>query len=250
MTATAQSPTIRLMDALSPLHRAYYAYLSRMYALAHGLYRRSFLGIRLGALARWLPIVALLVGWGMAWPPGVMIALLLVTLWINYSLWRAKRDNYNRFVPNRAAGDNTPEPATLPPNERVSLLATGLFSVSGRESRLLLRPAQYWRVPLGDHIVMAEEEPGKFLYQFFDARSLQELREGLLLFGPRPRATLAVSFLARWGPEFTRFGQEHETGHDDLPPPRRVTVYLSAEDDATRRLVRDTIVSDARRARR
>jgi hypothetical protein len=250
MTATAQSPTIRLMDALSPLHRAYYAYLSRMYALAHGLYRRSFLGIRLGALARWLPIVALLVGWGMAWPPGVMIALLLVTLWINYSLWRAKRDNYNRFVPNRAAGDNTPEPATLPPNERVSLLATGLFSVSGRESRLLLRPAKYWRVPLGDHIVMAEEEPGKFLYQFFDARSLQELREGLLLFGPRPRATLAVSFLARWGPEFTRFGQEHETGHDDLPPPRRVTVYLSAEDDATRRLVRDTIVSDARRARR
>jgi len=230
------------MDGLSPLHRAYYAYLSRMYALAYGLNRRSLLS----ALARWLPIVALLVGWIRAWPPAVMIALLLVALWLNYSLWRARRDNYNRFVPNRAAGDPAPEPTPLPPNERLPVLATGLFSVSGRESRLLLRPAKYWRVPLGDHIVMAEEEPGKFLYQFFDARSLQGLREGLLLFGPHPKATLAVSFLARWGPEFTRFGPYQEADHGDQPP-RQVTVYLSA-DDATRRLIRDSIVSDARQA--
>ena len=249
MTATAQSPTISPMDALSPIQQVYYAYLSRMYALVYRLNRRSLLGIRLASWLRWLPIVALLVGWVMDWPPAVMIALLIVAVWLNYSLWRARRDNYNRFVPNRAAGGDAAEPTPLPPNERLSILATGLFSVSGRESRLLLRPAQYWRVPLGDHIVMAEEEPGKFLYQFFDAQSLQELREGLLLFGTHPKATLAVSFLARWGPEFTRFGQQHESGHDDLPPPRRVTVYLSAEDDATRRLVRDTIVSDARRAR-
>lgn len=233
------------MDALSPIQRVYYAYLSRMYALAYGLNQRSFFS----ALARWLPVVALFIGWVMAWPPGVMIGLLLVALWINYSLWRAKRDNYNRFVPNRAAAVGAAEPTLLPPNERLSLLATGLFSVSGRESRLLLRPAKYWRVPLGDHIVMAEEAPGKFLYQFFDAQSLQELREGLLLFGPHPKATLAVSFLARWGPEYTRFGQQHEAGHDDGPPPRRVTVYLSTEDDETRRLIRDAIVRDARQAR-
>lgn len=237
------------MDTVSPLHRAYYAYLSRMYALAYRLNRSSVLGIRLGSWARWLPIVALLIGWVMAWPPAAMVALLLVALWINYSLWRAKRDNYNRFVPGRAAAGDAPTQLDLPPNEQLPILATGLFSVSGRDSRLLLRPAKYWRVPLGDHIIMAEEEPGKFLYQFFDAQSLQELREGLLLFGPQPRATLAVSFLARWGPEYTRFGPHHETGDDDLPPPRRVTVYLSAEDDTTRRLIRDTIVSDARRAR-
>ena len=238
------------MDVLSPLHRAYFAYLSRMYALAYRMNQRSLLGIRLSAAARWLPIVALFVGWVMAWPPVVMIVLLVVALWINYSLWRARRDNYNRFVPNRATGDDAPEQTTLPPNERLPIQATGLFSVSGRESRLLLRPAKYWYVPLGDHIIMAEEEPGKFLYQFFDARSLQELREGLLLFGPHPRATLAVSFLARWGPEFTRFGQQHDTDPVDLPPPRRVTVYLSAEDDAVRHLIRDTIVSDARMARK
>ena len=237
------------MNAVSPFHRVYYANLSRMYALAHGLERRSLLGVRLGSWARWLPIIALLVGWVLDWPPAVMIALLLVALWINYSLWRARRDNYNRFVPGQSAAGGVPIHAALPPNERLPILATGLFSVSGRESRLLLRPAKYWRVPLGDHVVMAEEEPGKFLYQFFDAQSLQELREGLLLFGRQPRATLAVSFLARWGPEYTRFGPYQEAGHDGLPPPRRVTVYLSAEDDATRRLIRDTIVKDARDAR-
>ena len=80
MTAATRSPTIGPMDALSPLHRAYYAYLSRMYALAHGLNRRSLLGIRLGALVRWLPIMALFVGWVMAWPSGVMVAILLLSL--------------------------------------------------------------------------------------------------------------------------------------------------------------------------
>jgi hypothetical protein len=237
------------MDALSPLRRAYYAYLSRMYALTHALSRRSFLGIRLATWARWLPVVALLVAWVRRWPPAALVALLAVAVWINYSLWRAKRENYNRFVPLPTARDEAAEPVPLPPNQRLAVLATGLFSVSGREEQLLLRPAQYWRVPLGDHVIMAEEAAGKYLYQFFDAASLQELREGWLLFGPHPRATLAVSFLARWGPEYTRFGQAYEMGHDDGPPPKRVTIYLTIEDDATRNLIHQTIVGEARRAR-
>ena len=52
-----------------------------------------------------------------------------------------------------------------------------------------------------------------------------------------------------WGPEYTRFGQVYEAGPQEGPPPKRVTVYLSAEDEATRRLIREAIVSDARRAR-
>lgn len=62
MTAAAQSPTIRAMEALSPVHRLYYAYLSRMYALAYALNRRSLLGIRLATWLRWLPIIVLLAG--------------------------------------------------------------------------------------------------------------------------------------------------------------------------------------------
>lgn len=237
------------MEALSPIQRLYYATLSRMYALMYALSRRSFLGIRLATWARWLPIVALLVGWVRDWPSPVMIGLLLFIVWLNYSLWRAGRDNYNRFVPLPSGPPPETTEAVLPPNQRLAVRVTGLFSVSGRENRLLLRPAQYWRVPLGDHIIMAEEETGKYLYQFFDAQSLQELREGLLLFGPHPKASLAVSFLAHWGPEYTRFGQVHEAGDHEGPPAKRVTIYLSADDETIRRLIRETIVSDARAAR-
>ncbi len=237
------------MEALSPVQRLYYATLSRMYALMHALNRRSLLGIRLATWARWLPIIALLAGWVMDWPPPVMVALLLFVVWINYSLWRAKRDNYNRFVPLPSGPLPETTDAVLPPNQRLAVRATGLFSVSGRDNQLLLRPAHYWRVPLGDHVIMAEEEPGKYLYQFFDAQSLQELREGLLLFGPQPTASLAVSFLARWGPEYTRFGQVYEAGHHEGPPAKRVTIYLSTEDEAIRHLIRQTIIGDARAAR-
>lgn len=181
---------------MNALRRLTYAYLSRMYALMYFLSRRPFLI----ALVRWLPLLALFIGWLRGWPPAALLAVALVAVWINYSLWRARRDNYNRFVPHaRPLGDAPAEPP-LPPNTRLEVLATGLFSVSGRESRLLLRPAKYWHVPLGDHIIMAEEEPGKYLYQFFSAATLQELREGLLLYGAQPTPALAVSFLARWGP--------------------------------------------------
>ncbi|HQF71671.1 MAG TPA: hypothetical protein PLH39_10375 [Promineifilum sp.] len=230
---------------MNALRRLTYAYLSRMYALMYFLSRRPFLS----ALVRWLPLAALFIGWLQGWPPAALLVVALVAVWINYSLWRARRDNYNRFVADaRPLGDAPPEPP-LPPNQRLEVLATGLFSVSGRESRLFLRPARYWHVPLGDHIIMAEEEPGKYLYQFFSATTLQELREGLLLYGTQPTPALAVSFLARWGPEHTRFCQVYELGQDEGPPPKRITVYLTSADENTRRLIRETIISTARRAR-
>jgi hypothetical protein len=238
-----------VMDTLSPFHRLYYGYLSRMYALLYWLNRRSLLGVRLSALARWLPILILFFGWLRRWPAPVLIALLVVIVWINYSLWRAKRDNYNRFVPSGQSVMDAGDLHPLPPNQKVAIQATGLFSVSGRDSNLLLRPAQYWRVPLGEHVVMAEEKPGKYLYQFFSANNLQDIRPGWLLFGARPIESLAVTFLSRWGPEYTKFGQAHEDGQEDSSPPKRVTVYLSIPDAESRRAVWHTVVSDARRAR-
>lgn len=238
------------MHAFSPIHRLYFAYLGRIYALLYALNRRKILGMRLATVVRWSSLLLLLVGLLMDWPAPVMVFLLVVAVWIYYSFWRAKRENYNRFVPtpSPAAPDN-PLGQSLPPNQKLPVRATGLFSVSGRDAALLLRPASYWRVPLGDHVVMAEEAPGKFLYQFFNAESLQGIRPGLLLFGPRPAETLAVTFLARWGPEYTRFGQDHESERGALPPAKRVTIYLSIADDEVRQLLQDTITLDARQAR-
>jgi hypothetical protein len=238
------------MDSLSPLRRAYLIYLSRAYALMHMLERRSLLGIRLKTWIRWLPVLLILVGWSRRWPWPALLLLLIVVLWVNYSLWRAKRDNYNRFVSDGKPAIHSEAREALPPNQKVAVRATGLFSVSGREDKLLLRPANYWRVPLGEHVVMVEEQPGKYLYQFFNAQTLQNVQSGWLLFGSQPIETLAVTFLARWGPDYTRFGQDYESGDGSgLPPPRRVTVYLSTADEATRGAIRQTIVADAQRAR-
>ena len=250
MTSGRRSRRIGEMNSVSPLRRAYYNYLSHAYALMYALSRRSVLGVRLIFLIRWIPILALAWGWIRGWPAPVMALLLTVILWINYSLWRAKRDNYNRFVSDGNTIPELFEATPLAPNQKVAVQASGLFSVSGRENVLLLRPADYWRVPLGEHIIMAEEMPGKFLYQFFSSRSLQTVQSGWLLFGRHPIETLAVSFLARWGPEYTRFGQVYEDGNDaNLPPPKRVTIYLSTADPEARKALWQTIVSEARRAR-
>ncbi len=238
------------MDSLSAPRRLYLNYLSRAYAVMHALNYRKFLGIRLSSLARWLPIILLGVGWLRMWPPSLLVALLILVVWVNYSLWRAKRDNYNRFVPDGDAYADDAKGEVLGTNEKVNVIATGLFSVSGRDRSLLLHPATYWRVPLGEHVVMAEEQTGKYLYQFFNARSLQMLQSGWLLYGSRPVEALAVTFLARWGPEYTRFGQSLEdVAESDLPPPKRVTIYLSTPDESVRHVIRQTIVSDARQAR-
>lgn len=237
------------MGSLSPIKRLYFGYLSRMYAFLYWLNRRSFLGIRFSTMARWLPILALLVGWVSRWPAAVLVALLVGIIWLNYSLWRAKRDNFNRFVPAGTSVMDAGNLVPLPPNQKVPVEVTGLFSTSGRDNKLLLCPAHYWRVPLGEHVIMAEETPGKFLYQFFSGQSLQDAQQGWLLFGADPVETVAVTFLSRWGPEYTRFGQAYEDGREDSKPPRRVTVYLTIPDAEIRRAVWHTIISDARRAR-
>ncbi len=238
------------MESLPPLRRAYFSYLSRAYAVMYQLHKRSILGIRLVSIARWLPILLLVIGWLKRWPQPALIGLLLFILWLNYSLWRSRRDNFNRFVPHAGSMPDIIQSEPLPANHKINVMATGLFSVSGRDNNLLLRPATYWRVPLGEHVVMVEELPGKYLYQFFNGKSLQTVRPGWLLFGPQPIEALAVTFLARWGPEYTKFGQAHESGDDsDLPPPKRVTIYLSSDDPVARRTILDTLVSDARQAR-
>lgn len=238
------------MNTFSPLRRAYYGYLGRAYALTYAINQRIFLGVRLVTLVRWLPIFILIYGWIRRWPIEILVTFLLLIIWINYSLWRAKRDNYSRFISDDSSLMDSNKLNPLPHNQKIPVEATGLFSVSGRENTLLLRPAEYWSVPLGEHVVMVEEQPGKYLYQFFSAQSLQEIRSGWLLFGPHPIKTLAVTFLARWGPEYTKFGQVYEDGDDrNSPPPKRVTIYISTTEAEIRRSIWHSIVSDARRAR-
>jgi len=235
------------MDSMPPLQRTLYACLGQSYALMRNIQRRSILGIRLLVFVRWLPLLALFYGWLTRWPSGILVFLAFIILWLNLALLYAERTNYNRFIAGKPSPAGLTPLESLPANRKITVAATGLFSVSGREDILLLRPAEYWRVPLGDHVVMVQERPGKFLYQFFSPESLQEIRSGWLLHGPTPIETVAVTFLARWGPEYTRFGRDYYDGDDNaLPPAKRITIYLSPTDVATRSLLWHSITGEAR----
>lgn len=236
------------MDTLSPARKLYYSYLSTVYAAAHWLRHHSFLGIRLSSWLVLILLILLIVGWVRNWSDTLLIVLAVVLAWLAYSLWSSRRANYTRFVPDEAPIMAKGQLDPLPTGDKVDLLASGRFSVTSRESDLLLRPGKFWRVPLGDQIVMVEDRPGHFLYQFFDAESLQSIERGWLLFGRDVRLSLAVNFLARWGPEYTKF-QVYEDGKGPAKPPKPVTIYLTFSDDATRQAVWHTVVSEARRVR-
>lgn len=237
------------MANLSPLKRLYYTYLGYFYWFAYQTSKPRIFGLRPRTLILLLPIAALIYGWLARWDSLIMLLLALLLLALLLTYWRTGRAGYFRFVP--AAEQALPEGRleSLPPNARTPLRATGSFSVSSREEKVLLQPAEYWQVPLGDHVLMVRETADRFLYQFFKAETLQTVRQGWLLHGPRPQRALAVSFLSSWGPEFDIGNRFYLMETADEQPKKQRTVYLSFDDERHERLVWHNIVQDARRVR-
>ncbi len=236
------------MNDPSGLRRLYYAYLSRMYAFAYFARERRFLGIRLSTWLWLIPLAVLIYGWWQNWPAMALFPFIVFILWLAGSFWAARRANYMRFVANGVPLMAASSLSPLSSEQEVELFATGAFGLSSRQNNVLLQPATYWRVPLGEHVIMVQEQPGRFLYQFFDATTLQTVSEGWLLFGSEPRDALAVEFLANWGPAFTKFAL-YEDGKEANSSTGSQTVYLTFNSEADRRAVWHTIVSDARDAR-
>lgn len=140
---------------------------------------------------------------------------------------RARRSRYSYFVADETAVSPPTGAAPLPADARVRLRATGVFALSSREMSLLLRPADYWRTPLGEHAIMAETN-GSFLYQFFSAEMVQAVQAGWLLFARQPRRALAVTFCNRWGPEYNDETLRYYVRNGGAETPcRQRTVYLT-----------------------
>lgn len=239
------------MDNLPFFQKSLYTYLSRMYLLTYASQRRSFLGITLVNWAKYLPLVLLLVGWMRHWPWWALVLLAFLAVWIHGSYWAAKRAGYIRFLPDEAA--TLPAESAIPPlqiDEHISLRATGHFSVQDLESYLLLSPAQYWQVAMGDHIVMVEHEPGRFLYQFFGATNLLDVQPGWLLFGTQPKRSLAVTFHVHWGPGIVEQSVLYYI-KEDAPPPKIPprTIYLTVGSEEAEQQIWQAIVLSARAAR-
>ncbi|KAA3657403.1 MAG: hypothetical protein DWQ04_28230, partial [Chloroflexi bacterium] len=145
------------MHDLSSLQRFYLTYLGRMYAFTFRTKLRRFIGISLGSWLQFCLLLILLVAWILRLPWWLLLLTLFVFLWIRFSYWRAAKAGYNKFVVDKTAVSPTIDFDLLKPNEHVKFRATGLFAVSSRETNVLLRPAEYWKVPLGDHTVMVEQ---------------------------------------------------------------------------------------------
>jgi hypothetical protein len=210
--------------------------LGLLYAFLHEAERRSFLGASLARWLKWLPIllliVALLARWPL-WVAGLGVALAAA---VRLLYAKARRDHFVHFVAEPVTTPTQARP--LEDNERLRLLATGVFAVAEREEYVLQRPADYWRVPLGDHAIMVERVPGRYLYQFIQAGTLKEVRPGVLHFGRQPRRALEIQFLNTWGQQepdkeltFYAAGANHHEARFAR------TIYLSFGDEDDRQAV-------------
>jgi hypothetical protein len=211
----------------------------------------SILGLSLGWIVRRLLFVPVLLGLLGRWGQWTWL-LLGVALLVSLVYWYAARVGYSRFVVKKEdtgvalAGKGV---RPLPANEKVAVQATGLFSVRDSESFVLLQPAHYWQVPLGDHVVMVEHMPKSYVYQFFDAAGLQQVQEGWLIFGRELREALAVTFRTKWAPQFAQFEIRYYLQDDVEPEAPLRTIYLSFANEADKQAVWHNIVQAGRQER-
>lgn len=241
------------MEDLPFAKHLYYSYLGRMYAFAFFSRRRTFLGATHSGWLRFLIfalfVASLILRWGVA----INIVTFLLWVYVGFVYRRAKKEGYNKFVADETAvfpPENTPP---LAPNERAVVRASGRYAVTTKSNTVLLqKPAHYWHVPLGDHIVMVEYRPQNFLYQFFNAKTLQKIECGWILFGKEPISTLAITFLEVWGPDHSNKALAYYVGggaYEDLSRLKPRTIYFSFEDAAIQNKVWATLIKDAREAR-
>ncbi len=241
------------MKNLPFVKHLYYSYIGRLYAFAYFSQRRTFLGATHSGWLRfvvfWLFIASLLLRWG--WVPGILT--LLLWQYVAFVYRRAKKEGYNKFIVDDTA---VPPPETTPSlaaNEKIAVRASGRYALTDKsETVLLVKPAHYWHVPLGDHIVMVEHRPKNFIYQFFNTRTLQKIEAGWILFGKEPIPTLAITFLETWGPDHSNNALAYYVGggaNDDLSRLRPRTIYFSFTEPAEQEKVWTTLTKDAREVR-
>lgn len=205
--------------------------LSRIFAFLYITRLRHFLGLSWSAWLRILPFLLFLLGLVMLWPFWLIFfwLALAILFWLLYAL--AGRMGYQRFIVDESYRRD-PNVDPLAANEKVALHATGIFSLHDREDYVLEHPAEYWHVPLGQHIFMVQFRRGSYLYQVIRPEFVQTVTPGLLLFGAQPRRALALTFYVTWGPQYSEY-MLYYVGTDNAPvPDQERTVYLTFRDEA------------------
>ncbi len=222
------------MSDLSLVQRAYYRYLGLAYAFAYWSGQKSFLGATVRGWIKFLALLLVVASFVGRWGGALTTLALVVLVWLHYSYWRARKAGYSKFLPDATFSLPTDDQYVLRPYQRTPLRATGVFSATYRNEFVLLRPAEYWSVPLGRQVVMVQHQPQQYLYQFFGDDNLQTLQTGWLIAGRRPLLTLALRFTSTWG----------KNDGSDIPATEKpvfLTVYLSFMDEAAQTAVWNTL---------
>lgn len=225
-----------------------YTIIGLLYALAHKTAVSQFLSAPLRRWIKWGAWAMVIWAWWQ-WPPPALLSAIALLLLIYLFYWWAKRTGYSKFITTKTIASVADEAVPpLPANSKIPLRATGMFGTSHWEKKLLLRPASYWQVPLGDHVVMVEHEPRQFAYQFFSAVGLQNVEQGVLLNGRFPHPAIAITYLSTWTPAGDL---QFQMPHAPLPENAKSrTIYFTFDTVEDEKLVWHNIVRDARQARR
>lgn len=207
--------------------------LSRLFVLLYWSRRHRLFGLSIATWFVLLPLMLAIAGLAQNWPLPLFFVLSALSLLVLLLFFVAGRLGYKRFQPDldMALDDEFAAPRN---EHRVPLRATGVFSVRDREAYVLEQPAEYWRVPLGQHVFMVQEFPGRFLYQIINPEHVEEVQPGYLLFGSRPQQALALHFHVTWGPQLAYEPTYQYVGEQEEPPPagEARTIYLTFDSDA------------------
>jgi hypothetical protein len=216
-----------------------------LYGLLHATTQRIFLGATIKGWLVNLPLLLALFLVLLRRPIGLAIGIVVAALVLRLLYWKAARDGYVHFV-----AETEQQPAdgatAVANNQKVAIKATGVFSVQNWEEYVLGRPAEYWRVSMGDHAIMVQRSPGRFLYQFLRLGAIESIEAGLLWHGARPHRALAITYLSSWGPESEdpnfMFYAPSDEGH---PTRKQRNLYLAFEDKAARDSVWQNLLGDS-----
>jgi hypothetical protein len=213
-----------------------------LYTFLYHTASRDLMGLTIEGLLKFLPLLFSLLAWlvdlGVGWIlVGIFLAILFRILY-----WRGRRAGYIRFIPE----DYRKPPAskeTIADDQRVEIHASGIFSVRNWERYVRQHSGRYWRVGMGDHAVMVDYPPNRYLYQFIQPKGLIDVVPGTLFSGWDPHPALEVSFLSNWGPDSPdvdfMFYSRKENGKQKQIDRR---IYLAFEDFEHRALVWNSLV--------
>lgn len=216
-----------------------------LYAFLYRTNRRRLLGFSVGGWLKNLPFLFALLAVVMRWSAFWIIFGIVLAIIIRILYWRAKKAGYIHFL--EVKGQTRPDNGRILKDDvKVPACATGRFSVKDWEEYVLERPAEYWRIPIGDHAFMVEHQPGRYLYEFIQRGALEQVESGFLFFGRRPKPALAITFLSTWGSgsEEVNF-QFYAPSKNSSPGKFRRKIYLTFEKDADKNAVWRSLLRDA-----